>query len=300
MSTPPNSRRELANTYIVQDLSNQEEMTRLRIQGQMLTAAMGGPLPEQPDPTRFRCILDMGCGTGDWIIEMARTYPEIPKLIGADISSTMIEYARAQAQAQQIDDRVEFHVMDALRMIEFPPDFFDLVNHRMAESFVRTWEWTKLLGEYKRVTRPGGIIRLTELDADIQSTSTALSRLTGLFIQALSQSGHTFLSDRWGNTDELIPLLTRHSFQQVQRQEHTITFRAGTTEGQYFYEDMAKMYQTILPFLKRWLRLPDDYDQIYQQALQEMQQPDFVTIWHMPTIWGIVPPKQRPTSRAEL
>ena len=44
MSTPPNSRHELANTYIVQDLSNQDEMTRLRIQSQMLTASMGGPL----------------------------------------------------------------------------------------------------------------------------------------------------------------------------------------------------------------------------------------------------------------
>jgi hypothetical protein len=35
--------------------------------------------------------------------------------------------------------------MDALRMLVFPDAFFDLVNLRCGCSYVRTWEWPKLL-----------------------------------------------------------------------------------------------------------------------------------------------------------
>src|SRR5216684_8579587 len=128
MSTHDNQRREHPSTYFVQDRSNEEELTRLQIQDQMITAGMGGVLPEQPDPTRFQRVLDVGCGTGGWLIEAAKTYPAMSLLVGADVSSRMVEYARTQAEAQQVSDRVQFRAMDALRMLEFPTDYFDLVN----------------------------------------------------------------------------------------------------------------------------------------------------------------------------
>ena len=81
MSTFPNPHQEHSSTYIVQDRSNQEELARVRIQGQMITTCMGGVLPEQPDPHRFKRVLDVGCGTGEWLIEMAKTYPDISLLI---------------------------------------------------------------------------------------------------------------------------------------------------------------------------------------------------------------------------
>jgi hypothetical protein len=51
---------ERPSTYFVQDRRNKEEFTRVTIQGQMITASMGGVLPEQADPTIFRHILDVG------------------------------------------------------------------------------------------------------------------------------------------------------------------------------------------------------------------------------------------------
>src|SRR6266849_9236521 len=101
MSTPTDPRQEHPSTYFVQDRSNEEELTRLQIQDQMLTAGMGGVLPEQPDPLIFQRVLDVGCGTGGWLIEAAKTYPALSLLVGVDVSSLMIEYARAQAAAQK-------------------------------------------------------------------------------------------------------------------------------------------------------------------------------------------------------
>src|SRR5579883_26263 len=158
------SRPEHPSTYFVTDRSNADELRRLQVQDELITAGMGGILPEQPDSTVFRRVLDVGCGTGGWLIALAHALPEGGPLIGVDISRTFIEYARAQAQAAGVSDRVEFHAADALLLLEFPARFFDLVNHRFAMSWVRSWEWRKLLDEYQRVTAPEGIIRCVEAE----------------------------------------------------------------------------------------------------------------------------------------
>jgi ubiquinone/menaquinone biosynthesis C-methylase UbiE len=289
MSTPSHSRREHSSTYVVQDLSSEEELTRLRIQEEIATASMGGVLPEQPDPASFQRVLDVGCGTGGWLIETAKTYPTISLLIGVDISSKMLEYARAQAEAEQVSDRVQFAVMDALRMLEFPRHYFDLVNQRFGVSYLRTWDWPKLLAEFQRVTTPGGVIRLTEGDILPENTSPALTQLFHLLLQAFYQSGHLFTPESDGITGQLAHLLPRHGVQHVQTRSYTGEGRAGTIEGQRFYEDMSRIFRTVLPFLRKWTRVPDDYERIYQQALSEMQQPDFVESGRILTAWGNTP-----------
>jgi ubiquinone/menaquinone biosynthesis C-methylase UbiE len=290
--TDPQPQREHPSTYVVQDRSNEEELTRLHIQDHMTTTAMGGVLPEQPDPTIFQRVLDVGCGTGGWLIEAAKTYPAMSLLMGADVSSRMIEYARAQAETQQVSDRVQFRVMDALRMLEFPTNYFDLVNQRLGNSYLRTWDWPKLLQEFQRVTRPGGVIRVTESDMTVESTSPALTRLFEIALDALYHAGHFFTSDTKGVTGELARLLRQSGLQRVQTRVITVEYRAGTAAGQHFSEDMRRLFRTLVPFLNKWSRVPEGYETIYQQMLSEMQQHDFVATGSMLTAWGNKPQKK--------
>src|ERR1041384_4536624 len=104
MATSNGDKREHPSTYFVQDRSNQNELTRLQIQDQLVTTCMGGGLPEQLDVTRFQSVLDVGCGTGGWLIGLAKTYLHIRRLVGVDISSKMLDYARAQAEAEGVGD----------------------------------------------------------------------------------------------------------------------------------------------------------------------------------------------------
>src|SRR5947209_2553830 len=142
MTNPPQSRKndEYSGTYFVQDRQNQRELLRLIIQDQMVTRAMGGVLPEQPAPATFHRVLDIGCGTGGWIIEAAEAYPTM-SLFGIDINRNMIEYAREQALARNVAERTEFRIMDALLVLEFPPAYSALVNLRFRIIYIRSCAW---------------------------------------------------------------------------------------------------------------------------------------------------------------
>lgn len=287
---PPEPKKEHPSTYFVQDRSSLDELTRLQAQDHLLTASMGGVLPEQPDPTRFRRVLDVGCGTGGWLIEFARTYPHARLLVGVDVSARMLEYAREQAAVQGVSDRVEFHQMDALRMLEFPSEYFDLVNHRLGQGYLRTWDWSKLLQEYQRVSKPEGVVRITESESGWpNTTSSALIQLSSLGIKASYQAGHLFTPQADGLLKDLPDLLRRSGLQDLQTRAYALHYRAGTPEGQSFANDMQHLYRTALPFLRKWTRVPDDYEEIYQQMLREMQQPDFEATWNLLTLWGKVP-----------
>lgn len=292
MSTFTGPGREHPSTYFVQDRSNEEELTRVRAQDQLLTSGMGGVLAEQPDPSSFCCVLDVSCATGGWLIEVAKHYPTMTRLVGVDVSNKMIEDAQAQAAASHIGDRIEFLTMDALRMLEFPRNSFDLVNLRCGWSYLRTWDWFKLLMEFQRVCQATGVIRITEGDI-VQSNSPALTRLSELFLRAVYQAGHFFTLEWNGVTSELARLLQKSGIQNVQKCAYTLEYRAGTAEGQAFAEDMRHAYRTFVPFLHKWTKVPDDYEAIYQQALKEMQQPDFVATWNLLTVWGSRLPREK-------
>ncbi|GAC1502859.1 MAG: hypothetical protein NVS2B12_12940 [Ktedonobacteraceae bacterium] len=285
MGEQDGARREHPSTYFVQDRSNEEELNRLRIQDHTLTVSMGGVLPEQPDAALLRRALDVGCGSGTWVIDAAQAYPHL-SLVGVDISGRMVEYARTQAIARGVSDRVEFRVMDALRMLEFPHNYFDLANARLSASFMRKWDWPKMLSELQRITRSGGVIRVTESDIVHQSTSPALTQLYEMFQCALERAGHLFEPSTTGITAHLAPLFKQHGVQQVQTKVYPLEYQAGTAQGQEYYENLRYLFHTIRPFLQKWGCLSESYDAVYQQALAEMQQDDFRSVWTLRTVWG--------------
>jgi len=133
------------------------------------------------------------------------------------------------------------------------------------------------------------VIRITEGDLIVESSSPALSRLFDLMLQAFYQAGHLFTPESDGVTSQLAPLLTQYGLTEVETRTHRLQYHAGTAEWHRFFEDMRLFFRTIVPFLRKWSQVPNDYEAIYQQALAEMQQPDFVAAAGMLTAWGRKP-----------
>ncbi|WP_165422901.1 class I SAM-dependent methyltransferase [Ktedonosporobacter rubrisoli] len=277
---------EQPSTYFVQDRTSERELDRLRLQDHLATIGMGGTLPEQSNPAHFRSILDVGCGTGGWLIEVAQSYPGIARLVGVDISQRMVAYAREQASELHLSERVEFQVMDALRMLEFPNTSFDLLNLRLGSSYLRTWEWPKLLSEFRRVLRVGGVARITECDTIVESTGQAHLKLAQLLQQALHQAGHLFTPTHDGVSSQLARLLTQYGFKDVQTRRHSLHFRNDDSSGLDGGEDAKYLFRTVAPFIRKWVGVVEDYEQLYQQMLVEIQQPEFAATWNLVTAWG--------------
>jgi ubiquinone/menaquinone biosynthesis C-methylase UbiE len=282
-----------SGTYVVQDSNNQDELNCLIIQDRMVTDAIGGALPEQQDPSQFRRVLDIGCGPGGWLLEVAQKYPNIQKLYGIDISGTMINYARQQAEQYNMltgpREQVEFLTMDALSYLEFPHEFFDLVNLRFGISFMRQWDWPKLLDEINRVLKTGGIVRIVEGEIGLQSASKALAVFYRSLITAFYRSGHLFKEDSRGLIDELPSLFVRHGFNKFDVRKRQIVYRRGTKLGDDCIENQLLMFRTLRPYLHQYGCEPENYNMLCQQAAEEMQQPDFVATDLIYTMWAANP-----------
>ncbi len=285
MASPRDARGEQPSTYFVQDRSSKQELARVTIQDQTVTAGMGGVLPEQADPITFEHVLDVGCGSGGWLIEAAKMYPSMTQLVGVDVSERMIEYAQAQAIEQGVSERVQFYTMDVLKKFDFPDDTFDLVNQRLGLSYLRTWDWPTMIYEYRRVARPGGVVRITEATM-VESNSAALTQREQMLLHAFYQAHHFFTEDWDGVTRELVALLERASLQNVHTQVHQLEYRSGTIAGANFAENMQHGFRTLLPFMRKWGKVPDDHEAIYRQMVSEMQELDFKAKWTMVTAWA--------------
>jgi hypothetical protein len=155
-------------------------------------------------------------------------------------------------------------------------------------GWLRTWDWPKLLSEYRRVCGLDGIVRITEPELGAKGDFPGLVLLTSIVIQALHRAGHLFTPTSEGLTSELAHLLVQHGLQGVQTHTNVIPYGPSGPQRQSMLEDSRLFYRNILPFLRKWTHVPDDYERIYQQAMTEIEQPGFAEAWRLLTVWGSI------------
>ena len=118
------------NSYFIQDSG--AELARLVEQERAFERALGGLLPEHPDQDAFLApfqrVLDIACGSGGWALTLAQTYPHL-EVQGFDIDQRMINYANSQAKVGRLEN-ASFRVADARKALDYPDDYFDIVNAR--------------------------------------------------------------------------------------------------------------------------------------------------------------------------
>lgn len=286
MSTADETPLYLTETTYVADPNDELEMTRLVQQDSLITQGMGGLFPEQSDLSSIHSILDIACGPGGWALQVAQTYPEI-EVTGVDLSIRMIMYARAQALIFDVPN-AHFRLMDVLKPLDFPDGSFDMVNARLLFAFMPPPSWPTFLQECLRVTRPGGIIRLTECEFPLTS-SPAVEEINALTIRAFHLAGKSFSPD--GHHIAITPVLSSFlhdaGCQNIQQKAHVLDYSAGKKAREYFYSDYKTSFQVGLPFLlKSGLTTAEAFNTLYQQALKEIWSEEFRAIQFFLTVWG--------------
>src|SRR4030042_943650 len=104
-----------------------------------------------------RRILDLGCGTGDLSIKLAKLAPKDTEIIGLDYSLPMLELAKLKAEKAGVSERTGFIDGDAAHL-PFPDGHFDCVGISFAfrNLTYKNPLSTPHLAELKRVLKPGG------------------------------------------------------------------------------------------------------------------------------------------------
>jgi len=110
-----------------------------------------------PAPRR---VLDVGCGTGLLLRDLAGRLGGPPQLVGVDAAAAMIEQARALAPDQQPGARLAF-VRGVAERLPYGNGAFDLVV--TTTSFDHWADQRAGLAECRRVLAPGGLFVLADL-----------------------------------------------------------------------------------------------------------------------------------------
>jgi ubiquinone/menaquinone biosynthesis C-methylase UbiE len=272
------------------DTESGETMTWLLNFDKIINNGMGGTLAERPDLSGIKAILDLACGPGGWVLDVARQHPDI-EVTGIDISESMIRFAKAQATSRGYGN-ASFMVMDVKKPLLFEDASFDLVNERTLYGVMGPGEWPQLLAECKRILRPGGIIRLTELEMP-ETTSPALNELWYISTRAFYETGRTFSVDgrHVGITPVLKRLLRDAGFQDVKHQGHVMDISAGTADFEGFFRNFVYVIELVKPFMLKieGLTTEQEYERLYQQMQAEMLASDFCGLWTFVTAWGETP-----------
>ncbi len=278
----------MSNDYPM-DIEDPTETARLIEQDRLFTQAMGGLFAEREDVASMHMILDLACGPGSWVLDVAYEYPNC-EVIGVDLSQTMIEYAHARALSQQLNNAT-FELMDITQRLQFADGSVDLINARCIQSFLSPVLWPALLTECRRILKPGGVLRLTEIEGGI-SNSSALQQLNGCLFEALCAQKRTFSIDgrSLGIVHMLGPLLKRAGFQAISKRP----FVLDTTYDEPLYyassENTKISFLQLKPYLLASGLLSEHvFEERYRQVTMDLYDQNFVCLSFGITVWGTKP-----------
>jgi SAM-dependent methyltransferase len=288
---PAPSPEPTAQSQYTIDAEDAAETSRLMMQDQLLTQAMGGLLPEltAEELGGVRRALDIGCGPGGWALALAAAYPSM-EIVGFDISETMIRYAFAQARVRGLTN-VSFEVMDARQPLAFHDASFDLINARWIFAFMDQESWRSLIAECWRLLRPGGLLRLSEPELTV-TNSPAFQEMMGHLYTALARLKRTFSVD--GHTSGvpymLGKLLSEAGFVAIRKAPYVVDGSYGSDMYAISVKDAEVAFALTKPFLLRFASLSEaEFDALYERMLLEMLSEDHVGLCYALTICGRKP-----------
>ncbi|KAF7723292.1 hypothetical protein EC973_002138 [Apophysomyces ossiformis] len=250
---------------------DEQEQDRLNSQHFAIKALFGTnllPSAEQAMPSDAK-VLDVGCGPGSWVMEMAVDYPNA-HFTGIDISDIFPTTIRP--------DNVSFELVNVLDGLPFDDNSFDLVHMRFLFTAIRTDEWTRVLNEIYRVLKPGGILQWGELDLTEATQSPFIERFASAF--------HSIMQERQQDpwiAYKLESTLNQHQFEIVEQTKKKIQY--GRNQDA-IAQEMLWVWSTTLQSLRPLVIAklcpedPTQYESLVQRYLQDCTDCNwFMQVW---------------------
>ncbi|WP_165423008.1 class I SAM-dependent methyltransferase [Ktedonosporobacter rubrisoli] len=155
-----------------------QEKDRLHYQHYVFKTLLGGnyhaPLERVGD------MLDVGCGPGYWMLEMARQFPQA-RICGLDT-----EFALPHGP---VASNCRFVQGNILHGLPFAEESFDYTHQRLLVAALPAQAWPWEIKELLRVTRSGGWVELVEAGDGFSNPGPQTERFLGWVREALRARG---------------------------------------------------------------------------------------------------------------
>jgi ubiquinone/menaquinone biosynthesis C-methylase UbiE len=269
-----------SNGYPPFQPENETEVARLLMQHRQLSEFLGDILPKSLDLSNVHRVLDVACGVGAWVLDMARRHPAM-QVIGIDKSQYFIEQARTMALSEQLTNAT-FIVQNMLHLEGeyFTSESFDLINIRCIAGEITAQEFPPLLQFLVHLCKPGGILHWLEAEMPI-TNSPAFQQLAAMILQGLKAADRTFSPSNnfLGITACMAAWFHDAGCRIVQDSAHAIDISAGTTAHAPFHRQAWIFGHQVQPFLLATrVTTLTEFEEVFKNMQKEIQAPTFCGI----------------------
>ncbi|RUO96852.1 S-adenosyl-L-methionine-dependent methyltransferase, partial [Jimgerdemannia flammicorona] len=253
--------------------SDNDELMRLEFQHYMLRQTFQGNFTAPMDEKLERGIkvLDVGCGSGTWILELSADFPK-SHFTGSDILDTERNHTRPN---------VTFIVADTLGL-PFEDNTFDYVMQRLMVTVFTEEQWKMAVKEMVRVVKPGGIVEIIESEVRQYERGPNYTKWNNAFYEILKRRG-VYVDV----TDDLGELLEPY-FQEIHCDYVSYPIRWGGRLGGMAGDNIKKIVETLRPMLRPFMKMTEEgYKEMVEQAYIEMK--ECKTLGNLHYTFGIKP-----------
>lgn len=136
-----------------------DDMISRSIPGYDYVQDLTASLVSDINPTPTDKIYDLGCSTGTSLLKIANSVKDLPKLVGLDLSSSMIKRANEKKAAYGLDDKIQFLEAD---IIEYPLEDCILAISHYTLQFIDPKSRAQILSKIYNSLKPGGYFLYSE------------------------------------------------------------------------------------------------------------------------------------------
>lgn len=119
-------------------------------------------------------VLDIGCGPGDWCLNLAEEFPDLQQVIGVDIVNDMFP-----DPSYSVPSNCQFMTLNVLNGLHgsFPLESFDCIHFRFMSLAFTYDQYLTAVQNCWDLLKPGGYIVLMEMDTKVSSPGPTTEKL---------------------------------------------------------------------------------------------------------------------------